>query len=359
MNTIPEPRPFAPLICFGAAVLLSSSPLRPQDQGGAPIPPESQRTLELEQRWLEGAMEGHRSAFGPLNENYRNALKRLLEAQSAAGRLETAVQVQQEIERFGSGAEVDEALMRQRMEDSFPDLRRLQATYLNERARIANSQRQGVAEVLREYERRLAQLQTDLTRNRELEAALKVSEEREKLRDHPVLAEMDAAAARTGPVLEGVLSFLVKGEAELYHNGRKVSARNHSDHRLFVAAQTQPRVFRSGDHIVLHTRTPYVNRGAVLGIKARDGDGEIAVKIEHWRVMPTGTDPAKVTAEEIRSSRNTVDRGVYDIVGKPLWESFGLTQHDDGGSEWIQTAERAAWVTYGFVLSPDMFPRSR
>jgi len=339
------------LLCLVAAFALAAPPLLSQGEPATPL------TKGALQGWFEGAMEEHRAAFDLLNANYLNALQRLLESQTASARLETALQVQEEIKRFGDGTAIDEGLLRERMADSFPELRRLQSTYLNERARIANTQRHGVVEVLREYDRRLAVLQGELTRAGELQEALEVSEEREKLRDHPVLAEVEAAASRTGPTMEGLLSFIVKGEAELYHNGQKIAFRNHADHRLFVAGQTAPRVFRSGDHIVLHARSPFVNRGIVLGIKARDGSGEIAVKKERWRVMPGDTNPAQVTADQLKRSRNTADDGIFDVVGKPLWENFGLAQHDEGGSEWVQTAERVAWVVYGFVLTPEMFPR--
>jgi len=160
-------------------------------------------------------MKEHSTAFDQLDANYLTALERLLGLQTASARLETAIQVQQEIDLFRNRAEVDEALIRERMIDSFPELERLQSTYLDERARITNAQRAGVVAVLREYERRLEQSHFPLS------------------------------------------------------NGR------------------------------------------------------------------------------------------FDDVGKPLWESFGLAQHDEGGSEWVQTAEQDAWVVYGFVLTPDMFPRPR
>jgi hypothetical protein len=99
-----------------------------------------------------------------------------------------------------------------------------------------------------------------------------------------------------------------------------------------VAGQSQPREIRSGDHIVLQVRHPYVFLGFVLGIQSREGEAEIAVKREHWRIVPSRTHPGKVTAEQLQDSHLVVGPGSFDHNGRAYWESFGLTQHDSGGS---------------------------
>lgn len=286
-----------------------------------------------------------RAPLTELETLYEGQLDALRKKLREAGELDKVLLVDKEKSGFRDREETEE--------EAFPELERLRTIYREEVPRREAAVQKRLSRYQRAYADQLDALAVELTRQDRLEEAVKARDEARKIRASLANGDGNGDAGR---VMEGVISFMVKGEAALYHNGDRVAFRDDADREQYVAGQSQPREIHSGDHIVLQVRHPYVFRGFVLGIQSREGEAEIAVKREHWRIVPAGTHPGKVTAEQLQDSHLAVGPGRFDHNGKALWESFGLAQPDAGGSQWVQTDERDAPVTYGFVLAPDMFP---
>lgn len=336
--------------------------------------PEGEETLPQIQSWLVGAVSQQVAAFDTLNDNYKKALERLLEAQSAASNLNGAVRVRGEIEAFGDGKDFDEAVFRNRLGNDLPALKTLQTTYLNERTRITANLLAPLAAATREYDRRLNALQDRLTKALLIDDALLVSKLREELKQNPNAAVAkalreeavnpqiaatagDVMRGRGRPGLSGRIALVIKGDAEMFHNREKVEVEKVSDDTNHICRKSDLRTFRAGDVVVLKARSPWATRSLTLAIQAADNAFEVAVKEKHWRLLGMDLDPNEVTADTVRSSKQTIPGGKVDESVEALRVLMEMRSIGRGGSEWIFLPEIRSSHTIGFVLTDDMLRR--
>ncbi len=319
--------------------------------------------------WFAEAASPHLKGYVQLNENYRKALNRLLEAQTQAANLDGAMQIRQEMEAFADGRDFDAAVFRKRAENASSDLRNLQATYVSEHARITANARVPLLAALVGYEERLGQLQDELTRNSQLEEARAVSRIREEIQRSPAEAANAALAATESgselvklaaftkePVSDGMtrgnLLLIVKGEVEIFHNGRRVTVKNQANHKSHFHAKIPERAFKAGDSIVLRVRSPYAFRAVAAAIKVADKPGLSSIKNAHWRYLGANKDGSKITAEDIASSQERLGTGTPDNNGADGREALGLPPVREGGSDWVKTQEQLnGWYCIGFLSS--------
>jgi len=303
----------------------------------------------------------------------KNALERLLEAQGKAGRLESAVLVRTEIEAFKADEIFDEILFRHRL-SSQPELRTVQSTYLRERGRITAVLQPHLTAATREYDQRLGKLQDRLTKALQHDDAVKVGEIREQLKQDPKGAmaaalreagkspQLVAAAAggltrsaETG--FAGRVLFVIKGDAELFHNGQNVAFEDSSDQSNQVGGRSEVRSFRPGDTVVLKARSPWTTRSLVLAIQSPDGTSEVAVKTKHWRLIGVDHNPLTVTAEVIRECKTAVLPGRVDDSARIVRDHLKMRPEEQGGSAWVHLPQSNQSYTMGFVIDANMIPK--
>ncbi len=328
------------------------------------------------QEWFAGAVGPHLNPYVQLNESYRKALDRLLETQTQAANLDGAMQVRKEIEAFADGRDFDDAAFRKRAENSQPALRNLQATYAGEHAKITANARAPLLAALAGYEERLGQLQDELTRNSQLEEAQAVSRIREEIKRSPADAANTAlAATESGSefvrlaafskesaadgMTRGNLLLVVKGEVEIFHNGRKVTTSNQASHKSHFQAKVPERAFKAGDIIVLRVRSPYAFRAVTAAVKLADKAGLSSIKNAHWRYLGANKDASKITAEDIASSREMLGSGTPDNYGADSRDKLGIPPAREGGSDWVKTPEQLnGWYCIGFIITEELLKRT-
>lgn len=343
-------------------------------------PPGAEGKLPEIRTWFAAAIEDHFGAFTLLNEKYREALGRLLEAETQATHLEGALQVRKEIEVFGTGENFNATQLSLRLA-TLPALRTLQTTYVNEHTRILTSLREPIGATLREYDQYLGSLQDTLTRGGQLEEAFAVKQTRVSLKENPNRAVKEAlgmppeapdifgatAATSEGPTggavapagatqqsMTGRVLITAKGDVEVLHNGEKLKIRNQADQTPHFAGKTTDRTFRTGDYIVLRVRTPSVFRGIVAAIRDSREKREVAVKLHHWRFLGEIIDAEAVTADMIRGSQDMLERGTSDQYGLRYRTELGIRPEAEGGSDWVKASKPKEWFCIGFVLSAEM-----
>jgi hypothetical protein len=163
------------------------------------------------------------------------------------------------------------------------------------------------------------------------------------------------ARAADADTVNGNLLLEVKGEVEVYHNGRKIVLRDKSDSEQHFRVKLPARNFKVGDVIVLRILSPFVYRSIVAAINLDGKAGQIAIKRNDWRYLGEDKNAIKITAAELQANKNIPAAGTPDPSGKSQREKLGILPDSNGGSEWVKTEEQMnAWYCIGFALTPEM-----
>lgn len=167
-----------------------------------------------------------------------------------------------------------------------------------------------------------------------------------------LLAAAHGVAADT---ISGNLLLQVKGDLNLYHNGRKISLRDKADDDQHFRVKVPEKTFATGDVIVLHVHSPYVFRAISAAIDLEKKGGQIPVKKQHWRLITKPVDPRKITASMLQASQENLDLAKPDGNGETEREKLGMIAAGANGSDWVKTPKQLnGWYCIGFVLTPEM-----
>ncbi len=129
----------------------------------------------------------HGSKILKLNESYSKSLNNLSERATGAGDLDKARAIMAETERFAK----EKTVTRQTAETSSPDLKKVQLAYLQNIQNMESVKAKKIVTLVSQYDSALGKLQSSLTRQKKLDDALAVQNERTT-----VAASDDVASAR-------------------------------------------------------------------------------------------------------------------------------------------------------------------
>lgn len=164
-----------------------------------------------------------------------------------------------------------------------------------------------------------------------------------------------AASGMAADTVNGNLLLQVKGELNVYHNGRKISLRDKADADQHFRVKVPEKTFAAGDVIVLHVHSPYVYRAISAAIDLEKKGGQIPVKKQHWRIITKPVDPRKITATMLQASLENPDLAKPDGNGETERAKLGMISADANGSDWVKTPRQLnSWYCIGFVLTPEM-----
>lgn len=287
-----------------------------------------------------------------LNQSYEDALQRLMAAEKDKGNLDGALQVQEEIERFGDGSAFDSAAFAPKPTDH-PSLAAMKAKYLSERARLWNAGKRSRDELLKNYLAWLGQKEKDLTRLGKLEEAVEIRQLGEALGEDPRLVE-DRASSRPKNSFPAKIRFVAKGDVELRHNGARLQYRNSApDRDKYIDGTSTDFNVTVGDVILVRMRSTVVFRSLIMTIESNDGSTAIPVTLNDFRYLglDVGSSPEigsilKVTAKP--------DRGAADADMATMWAEMSITDLSRAGSEWIKCGPGTNWHTYAILIQGEM-----
>jgi hypothetical protein len=116
----------------------------------------------------------HGMSVSKLNESYSKLLDKLSERATGAGDLDKVRAVMAEIERFTNEKTIQSA----KAKDSSPDLKRAQLSYLQNMKSLKATQARRIMALVSKYDSALGRLQTSLTKQKKLDDAFAVQNER-------------------------------------------------------------------------------------------------------------------------------------------------------------------------------------
>lgn len=286
-----------------------------------------------------------------LDRAYTEALKRLLDSESAKGDYEAALQIRREIEEFGDGSRFSAPYFKERTTSHAP-LERLRTKYLQERKRLWDSGRKDRETLLADYRAALTREEQARTRLGDIPAALALREVREALdrdpRFHAPPAE-DAFLAK--------LHLVAKGRIALMHNGAPLPYRNAADNPdKFVDGTSDDFLVAPGDVIQIRMRSSVVYRSFVVALESKGGSIAVPVALKDIRSLGDtfGEDPPKTDAAAVLKIEQRPDAGRPDDEMAAMWEGRALSVLARDASEWAKCGNGEAWHDYAIVVREDM-----
>lgn len=307
---------------------------------------------------FEEALRQIEAGYQQLNDGYANALVRLMEAESGAGKLENALAIKAEIDAFKGQPMFDKAAFDKRLSPN-PALSRLQNTYLSQRNTLGRDLEPRRKDLVTRFDEELGKLQTELTKIGELDPALDAKKAQEQLRADSRFASLFNGAGAGMSAVEGKIRFVTKGELELYLNGKSLSYRNEydgpdADNR--ISGETKgTEVFQSGDLLVIRSRSTASFRGIILAIVADDGASCIPIRVGHLRYLGAGKTASGITFDVAKSTATGgVGQGGNDQYMTPEWDKIKLPAAEGSGSQWFLSETSNEWHSWGVILTPEM-----
>jgi|GEM_PF-2500225 len=157
---------------------------------------------------------------------------------------------------------------------------------------------------------------------------------------------------RAADTVEGNLLLQIKGEVEVFHNGRKIVLRDKMEDIQHYGLKVPARSFKAGDVIVLNIRSPYVYRAITAAVNLVKKGGQIPVKQQHWRFLGMDKDARKIAAADILACQDVPAAAAPDGNGEEAREKLGFLPN---GSDWVKTKDQLnKWYCMGFVLTQEM-----
>lgn len=290
-----------------------------------------------------------------LNSAFSQALKRLMDSETAKGHLDGVLQVQKEIEAFGDGSTfVAGSFLERKTSHEALDL--LRTKYLSERERLWKTGAKDRDELLKNFEKALLALEQEQTRQSRLDLALLARQTREAMARDPRF-NADEAPRPGADSFPAVIHFVGKGEVELRHKGERLSYRNIStDRDKYIDGSSIEFQVEPGDVIHVRMRATAVYRSLILTIESKAGDRVIPLALEDYRYLGVKSDAAKSEPklEELMKIDARPERGSPDGDMADMWNRKSISNLSRTTAEWIKCGNGSDWHDYAVIVQREM-----
>lgn len=149
------------------------------------------------------------------------------------------------------------------------------------------------------------------------------------------------------PTVRGRFLLAIKGECELYVNGKRVLTTSGGKRR-----QSDEISLKAGDVIVARIRSRWVYRAIRVSFIATDRQSLVPFRRDHFRHVDSLDISAVDVAAVVRSPRKPPRPGRPDKGYQKAWSALSL---DGDDSQWMWGWKKNAWHQLACVVSPTMF----
>lgn len=337
------PAGLSPLVLFATATMLT-----------AQEPAEFPALTDLQGKFDE-ALAKLEQPTADLNASFTQALKRLMESETAKGQLDGALEVQKEIEAFAEGATFTSRSFIER-ETKHEALALLRSKYLSERDRLWKSGAKGRDDLLKSYEKALLALEQEQTRQNRLDLALLARKARESMTDDPRF-QGDAVTLPQPDSFSAVIHFIAKGEVELRHNGERLSYRNtSSDRDKYIDGSSIEFQIEPGDVIHVRMRSDVVFRSLVMTIESKARDRAIPLALGDFRYVGIKADAAMLNpkVEDLLKIEARPETGSPDGDMADMWNGKSISNLSRTTAEWVKCGAGSDWHDYAIIVQREM-----
>jgi len=320
----------------------------------APVSSAEESIEALEEKFV-AAYDRIHQPIRDLSASFSAALERLFAQETAAGNLDAALEIRNEMDAFGDGSDFDPETFLPRPAQT-ESLASAKVVYARERERLWQEGGRARADLLNHYAAALTDLERQLTRDSKMEEALKARQVRESLGSDPRFAE-DTKRAFDDRPFTGRIHIVAKGEAQLEHNGNRVAFRNTSPERdKYVYGSSRELMVSSGDTILLRMRSTVVFRSFILSIESTDGKVFVPFAVDDFRYLGEGRNAAQIASdrEELLRIVARPERGSPDPEMTDAWRKMPLSRTAQAASEWTKSGPGTEWHHYAVVIRPEM-----
>jgi len=290
-----------------------------------------------------------------LNASYREALKRLFASETAAGKLDEALQVKLEMGEFLEDVDFTPESINSKPTDH-PTIQKMRLTYLAERERLWNLNKKTRDELLRNYLAALISLEQEHTKLGNFDAAVSVRNTRMALGQDARFH--DGTLATSAPVsFPAQIHFVAKGEVEIRLKGAKLSYKNTSpDRKKYIDGTGSNVTLSVGDIIVVSMRATAVFRGLVMTIESEDRKMSVPVKANDYCYLGGALDQRDLNPDIETLGKITMrpEGGSPDPEMSTMWSEKSISDLSRSGSEWIKCGPGEDWHHYAVHLQSEM-----
>ncbi|MCB1202930.1 MAG: hypothetical protein KDN18_01630 [Verrucomicrobiae bacterium] len=304
---------------------------------------------------FEEALAKQEQPITDLNGSFSQALKRLMDSETAKGHLDGVLQVQKEIEAFGDGSTFAASSFLDR-KTNHEALALLRTKYLSERERLWRTGAKDRDDLLKSFEKALLALEQEQTRQSHLDLALLARQAREGMAqdprfngNEPLLPGSDSFAA--------VIHFVGKGEVELRHKGERLSYRNtSSDRDKYIDGSSIEFQVQPGDVIHVRMRATAVFRSLIMTIESKAGDRAIPLALKDYRYLGVKADAARMDpkVEDLLKIDTRPDPGSPDGDMADMWNRKSISNLSRTTAEWIKCGNGSDWHDYAVIIQREM-----
>ncbi len=335
-------------VTVAITLLIFSMPLLGQEP--APFP-----ALDDLQRKFEEAFARIEQPVTDLNLSFAQALRRLMETETAKGNLDGALTIQQEIQAFGDGSTFATKTFSERRYDH-ESLSSLRSKYLSERERLWKLGSKARDDLRKTFANALVSLEQEQTRLNRLDLAQVARQTREKLTQDPRFTG-DAVATPEPETFPAVIHFVAKGEVELRHNGERLSYRNTSpDRDKYIEGTSAEFQIAPGDVIHLRMRATAVFRSIVMTVESKSAGRCIPFATADYRYVGIKADGAMLNpkVQDLLKIDLRPDSGAPDGDMATMWNGKSISTLSRTTAEWIKCGPGSDWHDYAIVIQREM-----
>ncbi len=343
------------LALAGAACLLGTTFGSAQVAEAVANPRGANLSLRELSKRCEEAIERSRLSLATLDSSYVAALDPMLQSETALGNLESVVAVKDELEEIQGGIHFDPGKFDARSMN-FAPLERFRTTYRTERRRLQERQRIELAPLAQSYAARLTEIERNLTRPGNIDAAILVRNARTSLENAPRLTA-DSPESEGAPPFNGRLHVVAKAEIEIRHSDRDLNYQNAAppDRRpQYTDALTREALFGSGDVIQFKMRSNVVFRSFIATIESTDGTVSVPLRAGDYRYLGAGDRLPLTEAAAIFQIDERAEPGTPDPVMEQMWRTKPVPASSRLASEWAKCGPGPERHTYAVVIEAGM-----
>lgn len=306
-------------------------------------------------RKFEEAFAKLEQPIADLNGSFSQALKRLMDSETAKGHLDGALEVQKEIEAFGDGSSFAPRSFVER-KPNHEGLAQLRSKYLAERERLWKTGAKGRGDLLKGYGKALLALEQEQTRQGRLDLALLARQARETMGNDPRF-NGDAISLAGSDSFAAVIHFVAKGEVELRHKGERLSYRNTSpDRDKYIDGSSIEFRVEPGDVIHVRMRATAVFRSLILTLESKAGDRAIPLALSDYRYLGVKADAAMLNpkVEDLLKVDAHPEAGSPDGDMADMWNRKSISNLSRTTAEWVKCGDGSDWHDYAIIIQREM-----
>lgn len=323
--------------------------------------------IDLKPR-LDAYLKARQSQVNELATKYGRVLDVRLNKAADAGDLKTTDAFQQEKDKLASIKKTlavlpVDSVSAVRKNATFPDLPQDAPEALIGLREIWTSEWQKIRNKLDPaLQQSLKKLESDLTRERKLENAKIVYAYRQSLlSSNPAVvgtgsAEMKPIILSPEPagqkLMRACAHFVVKGEIDIFINGKKLRYKDISDDPEYIDATSSPQDLGENDIIVIRVKSEAGFRGVIFAFKEEEGNRTIPFSKNAYRLL---SEEKKISVGKLDAQTLLQDSNPRASKMNPdpnmnrYWMKHGIPY-----SQFVRPEGQGVWSTWAIVITPDM-----